>query len=796
MDLAVGSGYADLRAQLLGRTGVSGPARRRALARLTDCWLAEVATAAGVTVGGVALVAVGGYGRGELSPFSDLDLVLLHSTETPESYAHLLAERLWYPIWDSRVKLDHAVRSVGGARQIAQTDLPAMLGMLDIRHIAGDPELASALRRRVLADWRAEARNRLPLLEKMCRDRWERSGNLAFATEPNLKESRGGLRDLVVMRAVAASWLADCPHHGLEEARSDLLDIRDALHLSARRGTDRLSSEDHDAVAAALNYGDRDALRTRVASIGRSVGIAADMTWHQVHRVITNHEMPGQVREVAGRFVRNIPRLPLADGVVDQGGEAVLAKNANPAGDSGLPLRAAAAAAQAGVPIASATVSRLARLCPPLPTPWPAPALAAFLSLLGSGESMIPVWESLDQAGVISALLPGWERLRSQPQWDPIHLFTVDRHLMETAVQASKLVRRVSRPDLLLLAAIFHDIGKGTGADHSISGAEMVPAWLQRLGLSPADTETVRIVVLHHLLLSATASRRDPADPATAAAITAVIPDLSTLELLHALSEADARAANPKLWTRWKAAQMAAVVAATGAAFQHPPPRGWRAVGAAASGWSPQDLTEQERSLLDIARGGSLGVGVEVESGGLQVMVTARDRAGLFAATAGALTLNRLSISSASLRVIDGVALLVWHAQPQFGDAPMATTLRSDLINALDGGIDVAVALRKRDLAAAPRVAVAEPVVMVVPEASTRATVLQLRAHDMPGLLYRVTALLTGSGAVITSALIDTHGSEVVDVFYLVDGEGRALAPHQANALAALVHSALTAPRR
>ena len=154
-------GFAELRAQLLSRTGVPGPARRQALARLTDGWLGELAQEAGVNVGGVALVAVGGYGRGELSPFSDLDLVLLHSTETPASYAGMLAERLWYPIWDSKIRLDHSVRSVGGARQIARTDLPAMLGMLDLRHIAGDPELAVTLHRRVLADWRSDAKNRL-----------------------------------------------------------------------------------------------------------------------------------------------------------------------------------------------------------------------------------------------------------------------------------------------------------------------------------------------------------------------------------------------------------------------------------------------------------------------------------------------------------------------------------------------------------------------------------------------------------------------------------------------------------
>ena len=306
--VGMAGGFAELRAQLLGRTGVPGPARRRALARLTDGWLGELAQDAGVNVGGVALVAVGGYGRGELSPFSDLDLVLLHSTETPASYAGMLAERLWYPIWDSKIRLDHSVRSVGGARQIARTDLPAMLGMLDLRHIAGDPELAVTLHRRVLADWRSDAKNRLAALRESCQERAKRSGELAFATTPDLKESRGGLRDLVVMRAVAASWVADCPHQGLEEARSALLDVRDVVQTLAGRSTDRLQVQDQDAVAELMGLDDRDVLLRHVAGIARTVDHASDLTWHRVDRA---HEQAAghhhRCRRPAGQADRTHP---------------------------------------------------------------------------------------------------------------------------------------------------------------------------------------------------------------------------------------------------------------------------------------------------------------------------------------------------------------------------------------------------------------------------------------------------------------------------------------------------------
>ncbi len=444
--------YRESKAALLERPGLSGPVRRRALARLTDGWLGELAAEAGVNVGGVALVAVGGFGRGELSPYSDLDLVLLHSTETPASYAEMLAQRLWYPIWDSKVRLDHSVRSVGGARQIARQDLPAVLGMLDLRHIAGDPDLATALHRRVLADWRTDARDRLPALLASCRERAERSGELAFATSPDLKESRGGLRDLVVMRAVAASWVADCPHQGLEEARSALLDVRDALHAVTSRATDRLPVQEQDPVAALLGLDDRDAL----------------LTPHRGHRPRRRARQRADLapgRPECSRAPRGA-KSPSWVGVSCDGRSALRWPTASSSrtGKPYWPVRSIPPRippCRGGLPPpprrpASRCRPRPCNGWPVRPSPCPNPGRGSrwtpFSRCSASGEPMITAWEGLDQAGLISVLLPGWERLRSLPQRDPIHLYTVDRHLMQTAVNASGLVRRVSRPDLLLLA--------------------------------------------------------------------------------------------------------------------------------------------------------------------------------------------------------------------------------------------------------------------------------------------------------------------------------------------------------
>ncbi|HOZ59605.1 MAG TPA: [protein-PII] uridylyltransferase [Nakamurella multipartita] len=774
-------GFAELRAQLLSRTGVPGPARRKALARLTDGWLGELAQDAGVNVGGVALVAVGGFGRGELSPFSDLDLVLLHSTETPASYAGMLAERLWYPIWDSKIRLDHSVRSVGGARQVARTDLPAMLGMLDLRHIAGDPDLAVTLHRRVLADWRSDAKNRLADLRASCQERADRSGQLAFATTPDLKESRGGLRDLVVMRAVAASWVADCPHQGLEEARSALLDVRDVVQTVAGRATDRLQVQDQDAVAAQLGLDDRDALLKHVAGIARTVDHASDLTWHRVDRALSRPS--GTITDLGGRITRRIERTPLADGIVEQEGEAVLARAVNPANDPTLVVRAAAAAAQSGLPVSPATVLRLARTCPPLPDPWPPVALDAFLSLLGAGEPMLAAWEDLDQAGLISTLLPGWERLRSLPQRDPIHLYTVDRHLMQTAVNAAGLVRRVARPDLLLLAAILHDIGKGPRederdhADHAVVGADLCVPWLRRMGLKEQDVRTVERLIRHHLLLGDFAARRDPDDPATIAAIVEAVGDAATLDLLVALTESDARAAGPAAWTTWRAGQIRHLVGRVRRALDGERPA------------EPPAITQVERELIESGTG-SVGIVIESIPAAVRITICAPDRPGLLAAAAAVLTMHRLTVRSAAIRTIDGHALQTWIAAPQFGEAPAAATLRADLVRALDGSLDVAARLARRT--APPRRGPAvPPEVRVVAAASDQSTVIEVRAHDLPGLLYTVSSALTAAGVSVVSARVDTLGADAVDVFYVQTPDGAPLSGSRAREVADGITEAL-----
>jgi [protein-PII] uridylyltransferase len=803
----------DLQARLHLVPAVAGAGaadRRHHRAQLVDGVLVELAVSAGLTTAGVALAAVGGYGRGELSPDSDLDLVLLHSTETPESYAALLADRLWYPIWDAGVKLDHSVRSVGTARQVARTDLPALLGMLDLRHVAGDPALTADLSRRVRADWRADAPDRLPALLASCRSRAERSGELASATVPDLKESRGGLRDLSVMKAVAASWVADCPHQGLAEARTELLDIRDALRELTGRAVDRVQVQDQDPLAAALGLADRDELMRRISGVGRVVAHAADLTWYRVSRTLAKR--PTSV--VVGGSGPPVRRRPLADGIVEQDGEAVLAR-AVQSSDPALALRLGAAAALAGIPVAPASLLRVVRGAPPMPVPWPDQARRALLELLGAGEPLAGVWEALDQAGAITAALPQWDRLRSLPQRDPVHRHTVDRHLVQTVIEAATLVRRVDRPDLLLMASLLHDIGKGTGRDHSLAGAELAPQWLAHLGFPAADAETVTGLVRHHLLLAQTAVRRDPDDPATIDAVADVVGDLATLELLAVLTEADARAAGPAAWTPWKAGQVRVLVTRVRARLSagrvsagRVSPAGVTPVGVTPGADVDADVDPAWTAFSPVPPEAVDGAGVAVRStatpDGMSVGVIAPDRRGLLAAAAGVFALHRLTVRSASAASRDGQARQEWMVTPQFGDGPDPAVLRGDLARALAGSWDVAAALAKRygsarrgaapvaERAAAPSDPgpAAAPAVLVVPGASRRSTVLEVRARDIPALVFTVTSAVAAVGVDVVAARVDTFGADAVDTFYLRQGR-RPLDPAGRRAVVAAVSGAL-----
>ena len=791
------SGYAAARLRLLTEETRSGPPRRAALADLTDEWLTGLFAAGAEGLRGASLVAVGGYGRGELSPRSDLDLVLLHDGGDTKAVA-ALADRLWYPVWDLGLDLDHSVRTPAEARKTAGEDLKVQLGLLDARHIAGDLGLTASLRTAVLADWRNQAPKRLPELQELCAERAERQGELQYLLEPDLKEARGGLRDATALRAVAASWLADAPREGLADARRRLLDVRDALHLTTGRATDRLALQEQDQVAAELGLLDADTLLRQVYEAARLVSYASDVTWREVGRVLRSRAVRPRLRAMLGGGKPPGERSPLAEGVVEQDGEVVLARAARPERDPVLPLRAAAAAAQAGLPLSLHAVRRLAATVRPVPTPWPAEAREQLVTLLGSGRPTIEVWEALEAEGLITRLLPDWERVRCRPQRNAVHLWTVDRHLIETAVRASEFTRRVSRPDLLLVAALLHDIGKGWPGDHSVAGEIIAKDVAARIGFDRHDVSVVATLVRHHLLLIDTATRRDLEDPATVRSVAEAVGSQGTLELLHALTEADALATGPAAWSSWRGSLVADLV---------------KRVSAVLAGDAPDDpeeaapTAEQERLALEAAATGSpvlsLRAQTETPAGqepsgdpeplGVELLIAVPDQPGVLPAVAGVLAMHRLTVRTAELRSlhlpdgVDGsVLLLDWRVAAEYGSLPQAARLRSDLVRALDGSLDIAGRLAERDAAYPRRRGVVAPAarVSVHPAASRLATVIEVRSQDAPGLLFRIGRALEDANVQVRSAHVSTLGANAVDAFYVTGPEGAPLPGDEAASVA------------
>ena len=557
----------------------AGIAHRHALSDLVDAALRELFDDAAATCGidgtGVALAVVGSAGRRDAGPCSDLDCLLVHDGRTlTATQVEALATALWYPIWDAGLKLDHSVRTLAQCRQIASADLPAAVGLLDIRHVAGDPLVTHRAASAVLEDWRRAARRRLGELLGSVERRADRFGELAYLIAPDLKESRGGLRDAVVIDALVASWLTDRPHGPLDDARAHLLDVRDALHRTTRRPSNRLVLAEHDDVAALLGLQGglastdtgADELLASCAQSARVVTAALDATVRRARQALRRPSLAALRGPATVRGRRIAPRLrTLAEGLVEHDGEVVLAIGADPSADPLLALRAAATSARTGLPIAPPTLTSLSASAP-LPEPWPADARQDLMDVLASGRQ-VAVLEELDLAGLLTRWIPEWALVRNRPQRAAIHRHTVDRHLVEASAEAARLATRLRDEDrtVLLLAALLHDIGKVPGAlDHSEVGAAMVPAILARMGLAEHVAD-VEFLVRHHLLLSETATTADPGDGAVADRVAAVVGTRRRLALLATLTEADARAVGERAWSEWRAQLVGQLAESVGA---------------------------------------------------------------------------------------------------------------------------------------------------------------------------------------------------------------------------------------
>jgi [protein-PII] uridylyltransferase len=712
---------------------------------------------------GLALVAVGGYGRGELAPHSDLDLVLVSDPDRPGGTELLdrLAEQVWYPLWDAGANVDHSVRSLPEMVSAADADLRVALGLLDVRHVAGDPNLTLRLRTTMLTHWRRHARDRLPALHALVRQRHDLIGELAHESVPDLKEAEGGLRDATVLKALVATWLVDVPHADLERSRVSLLDARDLVHAIAGRATDRVAPEMWSDLAPRLGASDARAAQVHVRELGRRITHLSRLTWRRVDDVLARPAHVG---------VRRPALTPLAEGVALSANEVVLDLRARPAEDPALLLRAAVEAAERDVVLAPPTAARLARECAPLPEPWPAEARRLLVRLLASGRGLLGTWETLEETGALGGILPEWERIRLLPHASAIHRFTVDRHVVEACIEASTLIRQVARPDVLMVAVLLHDIGKGSLTEHSVAGEPLARAIATRMGFDASAVDLVALLVRWHLLLSETATTRDPDDPATVELVASRLGSAEALELLTVLTEADARAVSPKAWSSWRSRLVLDLSRRTMAVL----------TGESA----PFAVSDEEVDVPREVRRGGVSVAVEPAADGSRVTAIAPDRIGLLADFAAMFALQRIGVRAARAWSQDQYGVSVWEVADEYVDA---SVLRQRYDAILEGRIDPAPRL------APPAGQGLAPTVVVRPEASEQATVLEVRASDRPGVVYLVCAALARLDVAVRSAHVDTLGPQAVDVFYLQEAAAGALSDLRAAEAAHAVREALTA---
>lgn len=820
------------RAELIATSALRGAAFGEALAGVLDEALSGLLSEARPVVPDhvpVALVALGSYARRELCPGSDVDVLLLVGQGRRRSAAGRaravvapLSEHLWYPLWDAGFVLGHATRSVRESLALAERDLDLLTALLEIRHVAGDETLADQLGdgARVLAARRFE-----PVVDSLraaAERRRHRPGPIAEVLEPDLKDGAGGLRDLQALGW--AGWAMGAPGglRTLEErgylssddaarlarGRAVLLDARVALHRTTNGRSDRLVLEEQDAVAALLADTDADALVARLAATAREVAwISADV-WSRIA------ELRSGPRGRAGA-----DRI-LAHDVVMRDGRVTLVAGASPTALTVLELAAAAAAADG--PIDRATLDRLREMPEPQ---WDVWERAAFLRLLREGRRAVAVFEAIDHVGALSRLLPEWELVRSRPQRNSYHRFTVDRHLLETVAECARLLdagdagtprvtdaevvggidfdldpvvaRACRRPELLLLAGLLHDLGKGIpGPGHEPRGAEVARAIVRRMRFDSEAVEVVPWLVRDHLLLADTATRRDLSDESTVKRFAlACAGDPERLRLLYLLTIADSRATGPAAWGTAKAAlardlfvKAAAVVGADSTAPLDDSRRRALAdrlgddaasehlASFPASYVLAFDAATMERHHRLLARRATVvecAVGLD-ES--VEVTVVTPDQRGLLATVAGALTVCGLSVREANLFTsTDGMAVDAFRALDPFGRVERDGTGRVEetLRHAIAGELDVEPAVRERmrnyhrdDLRSAP------PEVTADLDASEGATVVEVHADDHVGLLHRLALAFARLDLEVTLAKVATTGERVVDVFYVRDAAG------------------------
>lgn len=766
-----------------------------------DAALAEI-VASGRARDVIAVVAIGGYGRGELSPWSDIDLLLL--TPNPEA-DHAAVKSFLYPLWDAALRVGHAVVTPATALERAGGDLHAATALLTARLVAGRSDLFDELTDRRRGWLRRESRVLVRRIAAGFDERRSRAMRAGWALAPDLKEDVGGLRD-----AHAVQWVQIVAGHPelqrvrLDDSTDVLLAARDALHREVQREVDRLRIDLQPKVAQRLGInGDAgaDDLMIEVHDAARTIERESARLLYELGERVTT----GPRRSGSATFPAEGVRL--SDGFVEIASHTDLSPV--------LAVRAAAVVASTTRPLRPRSYE-LVEKCfwGTAGLEWDADLREAFFDLLDA-PGVARGLEMLDGAGAWNVLLPEWNNIRCRAQHDPYHRLTVDAHSF-AAVEEARRAGDSAGPGaaltaddrrVLLLAALLHDIGKGSGIDHSVAGEALARGACNRMGLPKEMVGEVCALVRWHLLLPDTATRRDLEDGAVIETVARTVQTPRRARLLYALSAADGRATGPAAWSSWKAALVAELYRKLVVALEtgevpvrrsiaerareveaYEPGLAGRAEQVLAclppsygSTTSVPEMADELHLLLAAPAPGQARVRLEqgLEAGQWVVTLCVSDRPGALAKTAGVLALRRLSVLSArAYSTSNGLALQRFIVQAAAEDATsgLEETLEAAYAGRL--AVDARVRQKVRDYGWNAGLT-AE--VRMLHDSSEHSTIVEVRAPDALGLLYAVTAALADLELDIHVAKIDTLSERVVDVFYVRSPDGAKLDDQQAT---------------
>jgi [protein-PII] uridylyltransferase len=777
----------------------------------------------------VCLVAVGGYGRGELAPYSDVDLLLLHAPSNLKSLSPL-TEKILYPLWDLGLEVSCSARSIAECLRMAQSDLQIKTSLIEGRYLDGEYEFFrrfyGLFSRKVL---HRKVRNFAEALARDLHLRRRKYEDPVYVLEPNLKEGEGGLRDFQIGRwVIRAKYQTDrwesilFPDHSrmLDKSLQFLWTLRNQLHLMSGRRQDNLTFEWQERIASVLGFsrgpgGIEEMMREYHLSTQRISNFVNDILERALYEPPWFRKvfLLFQGRKIGQNFKLAYGELSLLDPTTFK---------RDPTQLMALFQHCQTYQAKMDFRVEEALMEAL----PFIDDRFRQSAAVnqTFLSLLKRGNGVKVVLKKMHELGFLSHYIPEFAEIEGKVHYDLYHVHPVDLHSLLAVEELEKLrdghyqedlslltslIREIEKPEILFLTTLLHDIGKGREGDHSITGAEILKSIGERMGLSSEDRDIITFLVRYHLSMLQIAFRRDLHDEQVIFRFANDVKELNRLKMLYLLTFADIKAVGPEAWTPWKNTLLMELFLKTSHFFARealtgPFSKGEEMIKKLKESLSPELFTEYAGHLpdrylscysseeisrhIEMARAMEkepLLVEWEIEKGmRATVTVCTKDRYGLFSRIAGSMFLNRLNILEAQIHTWgNGVALDMFRVEDVTKEIERRLQeFRKDLGDILNGtaSLKTLFAQRKETNGTPQKVIPRVPAdVKVDNQDSDFYTIVEVTGEDRLGILYEMTQALTDHGCNIHFARISTLGNRIVDVFYIQDTWGEKIEERQ-----------------